>query len=139
MVPSGSMLPVMSILTVRGASPVNLSKVALAIGGVPVAPPMRTTAVWRLERLSSLSIAWTVILKAPAAFICRLVEFVVKQQLPLPEAAVVSHRSQATGPPSGSTAGKLTETTVPTGPDVGETERVPDGGCPGFEAGKMVA
>src|SRR5437773_2491387 len=128
----------MSTLTVRGAAPLNLSSVALAMGGVPVAPPMRTTALCRLDTFSSPSMAWTPIRKAPASYMVRLVDPVMQHQ---PDAPVmpVFHKSQATGPPSGSMAGKLTETTVPTGPLVGETLRVPDGGRPGLELGNTVA
>jgi len=58
-----------------------------------------------------------------------------------PDAALLPafHKSQTTGLLSGSTAGKLIETTVPTGPLVGETLNVPDGGSPGLELGHTVA
>src|SRR5438093_9100064 len=127
----------MAMLTVRGAAPLNLSNVALAMGGVPVAPPIRTTTLCRLDTLSSPSMAWTPIRKAPASYMVRVIGPVIQHQ---PEALMpVFHRSQATGPPSGSIAGKLTETTVPTGPLVGETLRVPDGGIPGLALGNTVA
>ena len=48
----------MSMFTVSGTTPLSLSIEALATGGSPVAPPIRTTALCLLERLSSLSIAW---------------------------------------------------------------------------------
>ena len=56
-VPSWSVLPLISMLTVRGTVPLTLSSAAPAIGGVPVAPPIRTTADCLVERFSSRSIA----------------------------------------------------------------------------------
>ena len=58
MLPSGSKLALRSMLTVKGAGPLVLSSVALAIGGSPVAPPIRTTALGLVEKLSVPSMAW---------------------------------------------------------------------------------
>src|SRR5262245_46920417 len=128
----------MSILTVRGIAPLNLSIVALAIGGVPVAPPMRPTALCRSDTLSSMPIACTPIRNAPASFMVRLIGPAWQHD---PDAALLPafHKSQTTGPLSGSTAGKLIETTVPTGPLVGETLNAPDGGSPRLDLGHTVA
>ena len=58
MVPSGSTLALASMLTVSGTGPLSVSRVALAIGGSPVAPPIRTTTLGLGERLSVWSMAW---------------------------------------------------------------------------------
>ena len=59
--------------------------------------------------------------------------------MPDPLAIPVSQMSQATLPPFGSVTGKFTETVLPTGPDNGDTERLPEGGNPGLETGRTVA
>jgi len=45
------------MFTVRGTGPLDLSRLALTMGGSPVAPPRRTTALGLVERLSSRSMA----------------------------------------------------------------------------------
>src|SRR2546428_292531 len=65
MLPSGSELPVISMLTVNGATPSSSSTTADAIGGVPVAPPTRTTSLYFGDRLSSLSMPCTLIRYVP--------------------------------------------------------------------------
>src|SRR5438552_472186 len=67
-----------------------------------------------------------------------LVEDPVKQHVPVAWYFVPTQMSQATWPLSGSAAGKFTVIVLPGGASVGETVRVPDGGSPGFEAGRTV-
>src|SRR5437773_11488021 len=109
------MLPDMSMLTVRGAAPLNLSIAAAIRRGVPVAPPMRTIALWRLERFSSLSIACVLIRYAPAGLIWKLVAPAVLLQEPLAPLPV-SQSSHATDSPTGAVTGSLPVTVVPPGP-----------------------
>src|SRR5262245_5275850 len=128
----------MSMLTVRGTGPLSLSSVALATGGSPVAPPMRTTALCLVEKLSVPSTACVEIRYTPALESVTVVAEPepMKQHHPLAPPPWPTQRSHFTGPPSGSVAGKLTVIVEPTGASVGETVRIPDGGCPGFEAGE---
>src|SRR5438477_2383183 len=60
------------------------------------------------------------------------------QHVPFTVYFVPIQRSQATGPFSGSVAGKLTEILLPAGASVGDTVRVPDGGSPELVAGGTV-
>src|SRR5436309_11625040 len=106
-VPPKAELPVISALTAKGAVPVTLSNVALIKGGVPAAPPIRTTVLWRAERFSALSMACVLIRYAPAALIGELNDVPVRQHRPNPP-ELVCHKSQAVDPPRGSVTGKLT-------------------------------
>jgi len=97
---------------------------------------MRTTALGRVERFKSLSMACVPNRYTPGVSSVTLVDVPVKQQVPLRLRCCPIHKSQATGPPSGSVTGKLTVIVDPVGPSVGDTVRVPDGGNPGLGAGE---
>src|SRR5262245_56272765 len=127
----------MSMLPVRGTGPLSLSSVALATGGSPVAPPMRTTALCLVEQLSVAATARVGLRYAPALASVTVVAEPerMKQHQPLAPPPWPTQRSHFAGPPSGSVAGKPTVIVEPTGASVGETVRIPDGGWPGLEAG----
>ena len=122
------------MLTVSGAGPDRVSKVAPAIGGVPEAPPIRTTVVGRFEKLSFPSKAWVVSRKTPGELNVIFVPGPEKQHRPDEPAIVVDHTSQMAGFPPASSGEKFTVTTVPAGPDRGETLSDPEGGWPAVAA-----
>jgi hypothetical protein len=129
----------MSMFTVRGTGPLDLSRLALAIGGSPVAPPRRTTVVGLVERFSSWSMPVVENRYTPALLSWMLVVELVKQHTPLAPFFCPIQRSFKTVPPSGSVAGKLTEAV--TGKIEGSvvvTVNVTEGGRPGLGAGETV-
>ena len=134
MLPSGSTLALMSMLTVSGTGPLSLSSVALAMGGSPVAPPIRTTALCLVERLSALVNGLgpdPVDPRVVQGEGCRCAREATRASRAVLRAQPTGPRPL--GPVSGLVAGKLTVIVLPAGASVGETVRVPDGGWPGSE------